>query len=529
MKKFEFVEKSSQFKEISTRLMQLKKEPLLEKELGNIEHKLQEKDAESRLKIAICGQYSAGKSTLVYALTNDDSVTIGQDITTSEVKAYPWNDLLIVDTPGIHAGRPDHDEISKEYIEQADLLIYMLTIQGFTREIGANFKSLIMEKYLPKTMLLMNKRNQEPAENEANWHRDTVNFLGDAELLDKLYFSIVDIEDYLLGMKENIPELIEESNFPEFVSHLNQFAEDKGLLGKLLSRVNILEAFLMLSIEQYSKSHVQDEFTRRQKRIVSKTLAEIKKCISTERMRIRQDIRQLGNRLSGLLTDETIKEFNQAVSDSELELEKILDTSDLESNLEQIVQDLGSEMQDIEDAAESYEQNLRELIKKRGIAEVDDVIDLSMFKKGSMEVGKLASSATREGVTKVMHFFGHKFKPWGATKLTKFIKGVGAWLAGIGVVIDTVSFFQDKKHQEELQSKRTSIREDFSSIEEGVNEQFAAMENEEGSIIYKLKKVLLDLEKREREQLELVEKKKELARQMQEIKNDLDQLKLSIT
>ena len=246
-------------------------------------------------------------------------------------------------------------------------------------------------------------------------------------------------------------------------------------------------------------------------------------------MRIRQDIRQLGNRLSGLLTDETIKEFNQAVSDSELELEKILDTSDLESNLEQIVQDLGSEMQDIEDAAESYEQNLRELIKKRGIAEVDDVIDLSMFKKGSMEVGKLASSATREGVTKVMHFFGHKFKPWGATKLTKFIKGVGAWLAGIGVVIDTVSFFQDKKHQEELQSKRTSIREDFSSIEEGVNEQFAAMENEEGSIIYKLKKVLLDLEKREREQLELVEKKKELARQMQEIKNDLDQLKLSIT
>ena len=94
----------------------------------------------------------------------------------------------------------------------------MITIQGFTREIGANFKKLIQEKYIDKTMLLMNKRNQEPAENEQNWRRDTCDFVGD-QVLSKLYFSIIDVEDYMTGVRENIPELVAESHFDEFVQN----------------------------------------------------------------------------------------------------------------------------------------------------------------------------------------------------------------------------------------------------------------------------------------------------------------------
>ncbi|NLZ64482.1 MAG: hypothetical protein GX902_11810, partial [Lentisphaerae bacterium] len=263
MKNFEFVEKSNELNDIRNQLKDLQSEPLLKDGLEEIEKKLAAKDADSRLNIAICGQYSAGKSTLVYALTKDETIKIGQDITTDEVKTYPWNDLLIADTPGIYAGRPDHDERSLNFIQKADLLIYMITIQGFTREIGANFKKLIMEKYLGKTMLLMNKRNQEPAENEVNWRRDTILFLGDEEIAKKLYFTIVDIEDYLIGTDENIPELIEESNFENFISQLNLFVKEKGLFGKLLSRINIMDAFLSLCIEDFSKSHVQDDFTRR--------------------------------------------------------------------------------------------------------------------------------------------------------------------------------------------------------------------------------------------------------------------------
>ncbi|MGI5925328.1 MAG: LeoA/HP0731 family dynamin-like GTPase [Lentisphaeria bacterium] len=528
MKNFEFIEKSNELNNIRQQLMSFKSEALLKNGLDEIEKQLLAKDADSRLNIAVCGQYSAGKSTLVHALTKDETIKIGQDITTDEVKLYPWNDLLIADTPGIYAGRPEHDERSLDFIQKADLLIYMITIQGFTREIGANFKNLIMEKYQGKTMLLMNKRNQEPSENEANWRRDTILFLGNEELAKKLYFTIVDIEDYLVGTNENIPELIKESNFEEFISNLNLFIKKKELFGKLLSRINIMDAFLCLCIGDFSKREEKDDFTRRQKRAIAHALTDLNKATSESSLRIRQQIRDLSNRLAGLLTDETISEFNQEVGNSDQKLENILDDMKLQEDIKLIVEELRQTMEDIDLDASKYEQNLNELVKKIPNAEIEGVVDLSMFKTGALEVGKLASGATREGVTKIAHFFGHKFKPWGATKLTKFVKGVGGALALVGVAVDVITYAKDKKHQAELEQKRNSIRQNFREIEEGVKEQFEAMKNEDGSLFHVLNSTLEHLEKREQEQQKQAETKKDLAEKLTKIKQRLDQVKESI-
>ena len=45
------------------------------------------------LSIALSGQYSAGKSTIISALTGDKSIRISADVATEEVKAYRWRDI----------------------------------------------------------------------------------------------------------------------------------------------------------------------------------------------------------------------------------------------------------------------------------------------------------------------------------------------------------------------------------------------------------------------------------------------------
>ena len=53
------------------------------------------------LRVAFIGQYSAGKSTIISALTGNRNISIGADITTDKATPYSWNGIEIMDTPGI--------------------------------------------------------------------------------------------------------------------------------------------------------------------------------------------------------------------------------------------------------------------------------------------------------------------------------------------------------------------------------------------------------------------------------------------
>lgn len=83
------------------------------------------------ISLVFAGQYSAGKSTILKALTSFDIAT-GHEITTEGARAYDWHGVQVVDTPGIGTGRrPEHDEISYKAITDADLLVYIVTYAGF--------------------------------------------------------------------------------------------------------------------------------------------------------------------------------------------------------------------------------------------------------------------------------------------------------------------------------------------------------------------------------------------------------------
>ena len=55
------------------------------------------------IKLVFVGQYSAGKSSIIKMISGIET-EIGAGITTQESHVYKWNDLEIIDTPGIETG-----------------------------------------------------------------------------------------------------------------------------------------------------------------------------------------------------------------------------------------------------------------------------------------------------------------------------------------------------------------------------------------------------------------------------------------
>ncbi len=73
---------------------------------------LEKKKSLDHFTITLFGRTMAGKSTIREALTNGDGSTIGKGAqrTTRDIREYRWNNLRIIDTPGIGAYEGNEDK-----------------------------------------------------------------------------------------------------------------------------------------------------------------------------------------------------------------------------------------------------------------------------------------------------------------------------------------------------------------------------------------------------------------------------------
>lgn len=75
----------------------------LQKQFAEFDLDYQRDKKSQRIIIVFAGAYSVGKSTIIHALTGDDTIKIDSDETTSESTEYLWGDnLILVDTPGLY-------------------------------------------------------------------------------------------------------------------------------------------------------------------------------------------------------------------------------------------------------------------------------------------------------------------------------------------------------------------------------------------------------------------------------------------
>lgn len=211
------------------------------------------------LTVAFIGQYNAGKSSIITALTGNKSIKIDSDIATDKTKDYEWNNVLLIDTPGICTDRKDHDDITYKKMKESDLLIYYLSNELFGGIILENFNKIAFDKkYSNKILLVINKMMRDPGNYDelVKNYKESLNNSLKPHNLDEFPTCFIACQYYLEGINENDEELKELSHFNDFVKLINIFIKEKGIWAKfstpIYRTISFIETFI-LSI--YSKDN----------------------------------------------------------------------------------------------------------------------------------------------------------------------------------------------------------------------------------------------------------------------------------
>jgi small GTP-binding protein len=252
-----------------------------------LNNELEEHRNRGFLTVAFIGQYSAGKSTIISALTGRNDIHIDTDVATDKTAIYDWNGIKLIDTPGLWTGNhEDHDEITYNAIEKADLLVFCLTHSLFDSLTLGNFKKLAYDRnYRNKMMLVVNKMSQESGEEQQKIinYRDSLEKALDPHQLEEFPLCFIDAEDYREGIEDRDDYLIEVSRFQTFVNELNNFVKNRTTLARLDTPVRITLKWIDKATLSFTRISPQDNS-------VLNILNNLSVIVDRNRQRLRTDI-----------------------------------------------------------------------------------------------------------------------------------------------------------------------------------------------------------------------------------------------
>ncbi len=451
-----------------------------------LERDLSEFQDRGLLTIAFIGEYSAGKSSLISALTSRRDIKISADITTDQCQSYEWNGVHLVDTPGLWTERQDHDEITYRAIAKADLLVFCLTYSLFNTTTLSNFKQLAYDQnYQGKMMLLLNKMSGEggPVEERIQHYK--------ASLQESLYpndlsaFPLVfcDACDQIEGQDEEDEELKQLSRFDAFIDELNSFIERKRIIARLDTPLRILLSYLDAATHEVAKgddsdglrSHILRKLggvIERSRRTVSVAIDGI---ILTEIGKIKALCRELVLKI-GVCED--FEHEHKTVLNQVQKIEQ--DAYDqISQKLEAEAESLSKEMN------QEFNHSLMESFLTR--IQLDSGItgelsagtsvgapqifkhlhQLALASGLNFNVGFVtASQASKLPLASIIRgagkWSGFKFQPWGAANMAKGMTNaipiIGMVLAGLCIAFEVGATIKEKEKEKELTNARWEVR-----------------------------------------------------------------------
>lgn len=421
-----------------------------------------------KLRLAFVGQYSSGKSTIISALTGRTDIKIDANVATDKVSEYEWNNIILMDTPGILAGKVEsHDEDTKNALKECDLIFYVLTSQLFDDVVFNNFIDLAYNQHFAdKMFIVINKMNMESG--EFNQLSNTY-----MQSLDKIFnergynvhdfpIAFIDATDYLEGQNDSDEEFIQLSNFEHFIDMLNAFVANKGVIKKQFDTpIRVLQSYLKNIVVSTIDKTLSDFYTQFEMKL-SHSLNEVKRdvnnVLATFDSSAMAEVIRLSNDIGYI--EETNWKNKQKKLDSKL-VHIISETSsDIENTINQNYDRLLSDMNEFsaKDSLVKYYDTLETKISSPNIS-IEEKKNLTMqrnclslLKKGGVKISGMApgvdkffggisqasGSKLHEAVLNIGHFFGKSFKPWegvrwaaNIAKVAKF--GVPVITAGIDI------------------------------------------------------------------------------------------------
>jgi hypothetical protein len=135
----------------------------------------------SKFTVTLFGRTMAGKSTIREAITQGDGGTIGKGAqrTTRDIREYDWNELRVVDTPGIGAYEGEADrELALSVVDESDLILFLASSDGI-QETAFRSMQAIRSQNKPIVFVLNVKRDLERGVHLRKFLRDPNDLLGD--------------------------------------------------------------------------------------------------------------------------------------------------------------------------------------------------------------------------------------------------------------------------------------------------------------------------------------------------------------
>jgi len=193
------------------------------------------------LTLAMAGEYSVGKSSIIKALTGHD-VPVGAGVTTEAVRPYPYNDLLLIDMPGTLSGQMAHDAIARSAITDADLILFVVSNELFNRE-SLPFFMLAAAGLAKKHPMLLVVNKFDRFNLGQRTPDEAARFLGAVlaeEIrplpLDEFGPVVMSVRDYLASQQGDDPAKAQRrlvaSRFPEFIAAIDEFTARGGVLAQ---------------------------------------------------------------------------------------------------------------------------------------------------------------------------------------------------------------------------------------------------------------------------------------------------------
>lgn len=455
------------------------------------------------LSLAFSGQYSAGKSTIISALTGEKNIRISADVATDEVKAYRWREIELWDTPGLYADRADHTAKAEQAQREADLIVYCLTTNLFDNVTATDFRRLAFEKgYAPKLFLLINKLSMEDVDDTTAFIRNLTASLDrtlSPHRLGEFNHAFIDAQDYRDGLASSNSDLIRFSQFEACVDQLNDWIKQRGLLARLdppirLGLSTIDEALGSLP-EQTFEQNPELFLLNQQLRIVQ-----------NQQRRTEAEVRRLG---SGILHQMQV--LGEQLLSGELGEEPKLAEVSFQARCEEINKAAFEELNEIiQESYEKLEAKLDDFANEPFVADYFASVDASktgsipkgghdasrndasrkdasgkenpikgmakmLLGKGAEKFGlpggimsktsQVADGAGHQMIYNVGKFFGKNFKPWEAVKMAK---GLGQAVAILGIVVTAYEVYEQvnedakaderqRQHDQQLHEARAQV------------------------------------------------------------------------
>lgn len=458
---------------------------------------------DATLRVALVGQFNAGKSSLVAALTGA-VVHIDADVSTTDIATYEWQGLCLLDTPGVHAesAPTEHDELSRRAVVGADLVLFVVTASLFSDRLAQHFRWLVGADGLgvaSKMAVVVNKMDQETND----WNVIAEEVSATIAPHDSVPIFLCSARSRLDARTAPEPlraKFEQRSNWEALVAGIDKFVRERQLTARVATPLRVADVVLAEAAEtlaaESSGNARPEQLDKRRRRILDDAGRSIAAATRETCSKLRVQGAQLGEECVRAVTDKA----------EQPEVEEIVERNlaKLAVDVDELADELQERMKAILERAENDLEALGASPLGRAVAMDDKArgrraeteVDIERDAGGRVakKVVKAVQAPLRQGlehlaknprmlrdaVYDVGKALGMKFRPWEAVNagkaLVKVAGGLGKSLPIIGIALETYFAYREEAAADERRAQLARARA-------GIHRTFAEQAEQEAGLL----------------------------------------------